>query len=184
MVNLQLVLGGARSGKSRFAEQCAAQRAQKSDKQLIYIATATAEDDEMLARIKHHQQHRDSNWHVVEAPLKLAACLTEYLNDNYCVLVDCLTLWLSNCLCQHGVEFFVAERDKLLTLLSSANGQLIMVSNEVGHGIVPLGQLSRDFVDQAGWLHQKLAAHALQVDFIVAGLGLNLKSQPAQESAR
>lgn len=172
LANLHFILGGARSGKSSLAENIALATQQP----VIYIATAQAKDHEMSSRIKIHQQQRPSNWQVIESPLNLAQVIEEHAQPNICLLVDCLTLWLTNCLCEHGVEYWLAEKAKFLKILENVHGNIILVSNEVGHGIVPLGQLSRDFVDYSGWLHQAIAAQAQQVDFVIAGLPLTMKS--------
>lgn len=166
---LELILGGARSGKSRLAEE----RARLSGKALYYIATATAEDCEMATRIRHHREQRGPEWHTVEAPLHLADTLRRLARDDRCLLVDCLTLWLSNCLHR---DCWAGERDALLSTLRVLPGRILLVSNEVGSGIVPLGELSRRFVDESGWLHQQLAQLAFKVTLVVAGLPLELKT--------
>ena len=168
---LELILGGARSGKSRLAEQ----RAIATNKTLIYIATAEAHDEEMSERIAEHKRRRDEHWQLVEEPVSLAAALRQHSNDNTCILVDCLTLWLSNLL-HRGMEHWQRERDELLSVLKELPGDIILVSNEVGHGIVPLGELSRNFVDHSGWLHQDLAEVSDSVLFVIAGLPQVLKS--------
>jgi len=166
-----LILGGARSGKSRFAEQLAA----NSQQSVVYIATAQGHDDEMQARIHRHQQQRPAHWQLIEEPIALADTLLTHSKTDNCILVDCLTLWLSNCLC-HDENCWAQQKQALLGVLSELPGQVVFVSNEVGHGIVPLGQLSRDFVDESGWLHQAMAAKVARVEFIMAGLPLTLKS--------
>ena len=172
----QLILGGARSGKSRLAEQ----RARASGKRLIYLATATAGDGQMAQRIATHQQRRDEQWQLVEEPLQLAQTLGRYNSSEYCILVDCLTLWLSNCL-HHNC--WPQQREALLQTLPELHCQLILVSNEVGSGIVPLGELSRQFADQSGFLHQALAGLCHRVTLTVAGLPLELKTaQPSPPS--
>ena len=174
---LHLILGGARSGKSRIAQQRAEQwlTANKSIEShgLIYLATATAGDDEMRARIAQHQSDRDSRWQTIEEPIALAKTLDSAPRES-CVLVDCLTLWLSNCLHQGVWE---RERAELLACIDrrSNDSPWILVSNEVGSGIVPLGQLSREFVDAAGWLHQALAERANSVTLAIAGIPLSVK---------
>ena len=170
--NIQFILGGVRSGKSKLAEQ----RASASKLPVIYLATAQALDQEMTARIEHHQQSRPQHWQLIETPLLLPEAIAKFEQENVCLLVDCLTLWLTNCLCQHGVDYFLAEKAKLLAVLERCQCQVVLVSNEVGHGIVPLGELSRDFVDHSGWLHQEIAAIAGQVEFVMAGLPLSLKN--------
>jgi len=166
-----LILGGARSGKSRFAEQLAT----SSQQPVIYIATAQGHDDEMQARIHRHQQQRPAHWQLIEESIALADTLLAHSKADNCILVDCLTLWLSNCLC-HDENCWAQQKQALLGVLSELPGQVIFVSNEVGYGIVPLGQLSRDFVDESGWLHQAIAANISRVEFIMAGLPLTLKS--------
>ena len=171
--NYTLILGGARSGKSRFAEQLA----KASNKTVIYLATGQALDSEMQARIAHHQKQRPANWSLVEEPIALAKALQTHSTKDNCILVDCLTLWLSNCLCHNNSNCWDEQKAALLMALKHLPGQVIFVSNEVGHGIVPLGELSREFVDESGWLHQAIAANAKRVEFIMAGLALTLKEQ-------
>ena len=166
---LELILGGARSGKSRLAES----RALESGRELHYIATATAGDGEMAERIRHHQNRRGPQWHSIEEPLHLAATLERLARTDRCVLVDCLTLWLSNCL-HH--DCWRDEKEALLKAATRLPGHIILVSNEVGSGIVPLGELSRRFADESGWLHQQLAQVARRVTLVVAGLPLELKT--------
>ncbi|MFQ3323808.1 MAG: adenosylcobinamide kinase/adenosylcobinamide-phosphate guanylyltransferase [Pseudomonadales bacterium] len=164
----ELILGGARSGKSKLAEQ----RAAESGLKLVYIATGTAGDNEMRERIAHHQTSRDKKWQLVEEPINLADALLLYSNTENCILVDCLTLWLSNCLHQ---DCWHEQRDKLLAAFSQLNGRVLFVSNEVGMGITPMGELTRRFVDESGFLHQQLASMCDQVMLVVAGLPLQIK---------
>jgi adenosylcobinamide kinase/adenosylcobinamide-phosphate guanylyltransferase len=171
---LELYLGGARSGKSRLAEQriCTA----ASDVQRIYIATATAGDEEMTARIAHHQhQRRDDGWQTVEAPEELTAAIRNSATANTAILVDCLTLWLSNWLMKDDLPRWHTVRGEFYQVLQRAEGHIVLVSNEVGQGIVPLGTLSRQFVDESGRLHQDLAAMADRVVLVTAGLEQVLK---------
>lgn len=171
---LELYLGGARSGKSRLAEQriCSA----AGDAQRIYIATARAGDEEMTARIAHHQhQRRDDGWQTVEAPEELAAAISGSASANTAILVDCLTLWLSNWLMKDDLASWYGVRDEFYRVLQQAEGHIVLVSNEVGQGIVPLGALSRHFVDESGRLHQDLAAMADRVVLVTAGLEQVLK---------
>jgi adenosylcobinamide kinase/adenosylcobinamide-phosphate guanylyltransferase len=164
----ELLLGGARSGKSKLAEQ----RATESGLKLIYIATGTAGDGEMHERIALHQASRNESWQLVEEPIDLAEVLLSHSNVNSCILVDCLTLWLSNCLHHNCWE---QQRDKLLAVFSQLSGRVIFVSNEVGMGITPMGELTRRFVDETGFLHQQLASMCDQVTLVVAGLPLQIK---------
>ena len=166
-----LILGGARSGKSALAERLAVE----SGHEVVYIATAQAHDEEMAARIAHHRAQRPSHWLSVEEPLALAAALEAHARPGRCVLVDCLTLWLSNLLGTPDAARLAQERDALLQLLPSLKGQLLLVSNEVGLGVVPMGELTRRFVDEAGRLHQALAAQCERVVFVAAGLPMPLK---------
>ncbi len=166
---LQLILGGARSGKSRTAEQ----RVADSGLDKIYLATATAGDGEMAARIKKHQADRDGQWRLLEEPLELAQALRQYSRIDNCILVDCLTLWLSNCL-HHNC--WTEQQQALLDVIEELPGAVIFVSNEVGQGIVPMGELTRQFVDEAGFVHQRLAAVCDRVTMVVAGLPQELKN--------
>ncbi|HVH36348.1 MAG TPA: bifunctional adenosylcobinamide kinase/adenosylcobinamide-phosphate guanylyltransferase [Tahibacter sp.] len=165
-----LILGGARSGKSALAERLAA-----AHDAVLYIATAAAGDDEMAARILHHRERRPAHWQLREAPLQLADTLRAEAHAARCLLVDCLTLWLSNLLCREDEALFATQRAALLAAVDDLPGELILVSNEVGQGIVPLGALTRRFVDEAGRLHQDLAARCERVVFTVAGLPQLLK---------
>jgi adenosylcobinamide kinase/adenosylcobinamide-phosphate guanylyltransferase len=169
----QLILGGARSGKSALAERIAA----ASGNDVVYIATAQAFDDEMAVRIAHHRTQRPSHWGSVEEPLALAATLRVHAAPGRCLLVDCLTLWLSNLLGDADASRFTRERDALLAVLPQLPGHVVLVSNEVGQGIVPLGELTRRFVDEAGRLHQALAMRCERVVFVVAGLPMVLKGE-------
>lgn len=175
---ISFILGGARSGKSRFAEAQADALAETHGLDKVYLATAEAHDEEMATRIAKHQADRAlDGWRTVEEPLGLPAALMRECRPERVVLVDCLTLWLSNLLC--------AERDAtaagaaLLSGLANARGPVILVSNEVGLGIVPDNPLARAFRDHAGRLHQSVAAAASCVVFVAAGLPLTLKGDPA-----
>jgi adenosylcobinamide kinase/adenosylcobinamide-phosphate guanylyltransferase len=170
-----LILGGARSGKSAYAERLAVE----SGHEVVYIATAQAHDAEMAARIAHHRASRPQHWHCVEEPLALADVLRAQARPGRCVLVDCLTLWLSNVLGDSDSARFERERDALLDVLPSLTGQVLLVSNEVGLGVVPLGELTRRFVDEAGRLHQALANYCDRVLFVAAGLPFALKGSLA-----
>lgn len=167
----QLILGGSRSGKSSLAEQ----RASESNLAVSYIATATAGDGEMAARIAQHQARRPAHWKIVEEPLQLADTLRKHAASDRCLLVDCLTLWLTNLLCANDEALFQRERAALLETLPALPGHIILVSNEVGMGIVPLGELSRRFSDEAGWLNQEAARICERVTLMVAGLPYPLK---------
>ena len=165
---LRLVLGGARSGKTAVAERLAA----ANGLEVVYIATAEAGDSEMRQRIERHRDNRPQNWQTVEEPLALAASLENNASQQRVLVVDCLTLWLSNCLhqgCWHE------QRQRLLSTLPHLPGEVIMVSNETGLGVTPMGALSRQFVDESGWLHQAVAGLSDHVTLVVAGLTTQLK---------
>ncbi|MGL5999069.1 MAG: bifunctional adenosylcobinamide kinase/adenosylcobinamide-phosphate guanylyltransferase [Pseudomonas proteolytica] len=168
---LQLILGGARSGKSRLAEKLASDSALP----VTYIATSQPLDGEMNARVTLHRQRRPSSWGLVEEPLELARVLREHAAPGQCLLVDCLTLWLTNLLMLDDPQRLGVEREQLLDCLASLPGEIIFVSNETGLGVVPLGELTRRYVDEAGWLHQALAERCQRVVLTVAGLPLTLK---------
>ena len=162
---ITFVLGGARSGKSRYAEALVA----AEPPPWTYVATAEAWDDEMRARIAAHRDGRGAGWHTVEAPLDLPGAL----ETPYPVLVDCLTLWLTNLvLGDHDVE---RASEALLAALDRRTAPTVLVSNEVGLGIVPDNALSRRFRDAAGVLHQRVAARADEVLLVVAGIGVKVK---------
>lgn len=168
---LELILGGARSGKSRLAEQ----RAAGSGLAVTYVATGQTLDGEMAARVAHHRARRPAHWGLVEEPLALARVLREQAAPDGCLLVDCLTLWLTNLLMLDDPARLAVERQALLETLPELPGRIILVSNETGLGVVPLGELTRRYVDEAGWLHQALAAACQRVTFTVAGLPMELK---------
>lgn len=172
-----LILGGARSGKSSFAERTIIQISKQTQATLVYVATAQAGDDEMAQRIQQHQETRNTDWHLIEEPLDLASVLNK-ASANQCLLIDCLTLWLSNCLHvdEHSQKYSWSQRkSEFLDALQNCPAAIILVSNEVGQGIVPMGELSRRFVDESGWLHQELARLCEKVSFITAGLESKLK---------
>jgi adenosylcobinamide kinase/adenosylcobinamide-phosphate guanylyltransferase len=178
-----LILGGARSGKSRHAERLA----EASGKEVIYLATALPGDGEMAERIAIHRQQRNPQWRTVEETHALGHAIAQWSRDDRVVLIDCVTLWLSNLLFDQGAVHpdvgpitpparFVQERENLLRALVQASGDIILVSNEVGSGIVPAGAVSRWFVDEAGRLNQDLARVCDRALLVVAGLPLVLKA--------
>lgn len=200
---IHLVLGGARSGKSRYGEALVRQYTALGF-DACYVATAQALDAEMASRIRLHQDGRakdDIDWQLIEEPLALTAQLTGLAKPGRVILVDCLTLWLTNQLLaaspedepastesDFAVDFATSaskrdalahwrqEKNAFVDGLNTLEGVVILISNEVGSGIVPLGELSRQFVDEAGWLNQAVAAVADNVTLVVAGLPLVLKS--------
>jgi adenosylcobinamide kinase/adenosylcobinamide-phosphate guanylyltransferase len=176
-----LILGGARSGKSRHAEQIAL----ASGLAVTVIATAQALDAEMAARIARHRHDRPASWHTVETPTALADALRAHTAPSRCVIVDCLTLWLGNLIATNQplpeppapphLPDYARERDALLDTLPDLPGLIVLVSNEVGLGLVPETPLGRYFRDEAGWLNQAVAARCDQVTLVAAGLPLRLK---------
>ncbi|WP_089605003.1 bifunctional adenosylcobinamide kinase/adenosylcobinamide-phosphate guanylyltransferase [Acinetobacter piscicola] len=170
---MQLILGGARSGKSRLAEQTAIQSA----KPVIYIATAQAYDDEMRQRITHHQSQRPSEWKVIEEPLFLADCLQKNDAVGQVILIDCLTLWMSNLLMHSDPDLQTNQCLNLLALLPQLQSEIILVSNETGLGVIPMGEITRKFVDESGRLHQQLGQIVDKVVFCVAGFPMILKGE-------
>ena len=183
---IELILGGARSGKSVLAEKTALE----SKLKVTYFATAQAGDGEMTERIAHHQSRRPAHWGLIESPLHLAEALRQNAAPGRCLLVDCLTLWLSNLIFQGQAgrqlergetvdcPMFQQEMQRLLETLPKLPGHIILVSNEVGLGIVPMGALTRFYTDENGRLNQAIAKIADQVTFVAAGLPLVLKSTP------
>jgi adenosylcobinamide kinase/adenosylcobinamide-phosphate guanylyltransferase len=172
-----LVLGGARSGKSRFAERLA----RDSGLIRIYLATATAGDAEMQARIAHHRAQRGDGWRTVEEPLALVEALSREAGEDRIVLVDCLTLWLSNLM--HAARNVETEAKALAEWLRATPHPVLLVSNEVGLGLVPETPLGRDFRDAQGRLNQVVAAAVPNVAFIAAGLPLWLKRNSNERAA-
>jgi adenosylcobinamide kinase/adenosylcobinamide-phosphate guanylyltransferase len=181
----ELIFGGARSGKSALAEH----RAASSGLRVIYVATAQALDGEMRRRIAHHQVMRPASWGLVESPLDLAAALWRNAAPDVCLLVDCLTLWLSNLLFAGAAArqaeagqpidcpLFRDETQALIDALPQLPGRIVLVSNEVGCGIVPMAPVSRLFADEQGRLNQRVAAVCERVTLVAGGLPLVLKPQ-------
>jgi len=195
---IHLIIGGARSGKSAFAEKTVLNQTAVP----VYIATATALDNEMRSRIAHHQRLRSSNWHLLECPLALDKLLlseAQYINQDAPrhYLIDCLTLWLNNIIFQYdqqllasnyeptreqyekisaGIENTITDFIEQLSTFKNTNINITLVSNEVGLGIIPMGIISRLFLDHCGRLNQQVAQLADRVTLITAGLPLDLKS--------
>ncbi|NQZ30217.1 MAG: bifunctional adenosylcobinamide kinase/adenosylcobinamide-phosphate guanylyltransferase [Oceanospirillaceae bacterium] len=167
---IELFLGGARSGKSNLAEQCASD----SGLEVVYIATGTAGDAQMKTRIEQHQQSRPSQWLLVEEPINLAQVIIDNMSTQRCLLVDCLTLWLSNCMFSVD-DCYQTQRQQLLDVLEKVPGKIIFVANETSMGVIPMGEITREFCDRAGLLHQALAQKSNKVTLSVAGLPLVLK---------
>jgi adenosylcobinamide kinase / adenosylcobinamide-phosphate guanylyltransferase len=174
-----LLLGAARSGKSALAVRWAQERASDAGLPVCLIATARASDAEMRARIDSHRRNRPAGWQVLEEPLHLGRAL--HRSGSSLVLVDCLTLWLANCLWPTAegaadLQGWQHERAEFLAALAACHGPAIFVTNEVGSGIVPDNAVSRLFRDQQGWLNQQVAAICEEVFLVSAGLTLALKS--------
>ncbi len=163
------VLGGARSGKSGFAERLIAD----SGSECHYVATGRAWDDEMQARIAQHRALRGDRWTTHEEPLDLVGRLAAIDDATRAILVDCLTLWVTNLMMEK--RDMAAEFAALAGFLPQARARLVLVSNEVGLGIVPDNEMAREFRDHAGRLHQMIAASAAEVYFVAAGLPLKMK---------
>ncbi len=184
-MSIHLILGGARSGKSAYAEKLALE----SGLPVTYIATAQIYDDEFKARVQHHKDRRPNEWQLIEVAHFLSTALQANIHKvsrasriapaKQCVIIDCLTLWLAQCICPEctppeGVDW-KREREKFLQILPTLDAEIILVSNEVGMGIVPLGEINRQFQDEQGRLNQAIAAIADKVTFVAAGLPLTLK---------
>jgi len=167
---LTLVLGGARSGKSRHAERLVL----ASGLAPVYVATGEALDEEMAARIAEHRRRRGARWRTLEEPLDLVGAVQRECGSDRAVLVDCLTLWLTNLMVEERPVR--AEMEGLVAALPRLSGTLVLVSNEVGLGVVPTDAMARAFIDHAGWLHQRIAEQADVVVLMAAGLPLHLKS--------
>ena len=165
-----LVLGGARSGKSAYAEGLLAHG------RALYLATGQAFDDEMADRIRLHRDRRGPHWQTLEEPLDLAGALDRVLDPERPVLVDCLTLWISNLM--HAERDVEAETGRLCEVLAAPRGPVVLVSNEVGLGLVPDNRLARAFRDHQGRVNQRVAQTCSRVVFVAAGLPLFLKGTP------
>lgn len=170
-----LIFGGTRSGKSEFAEQLC----EKSPLDLLYVATSSTnfKDEEMSDRIRQHQQRRGPRWKLIEEPLYLAACLRQYARANQVIMVDCMTLWLSNLIFQK--QSVTDHTNQLIQAIRECPGKLVFISNEVGQGIVPGDALSRQFRDGQGRLNQALARQCDRVIEVRVGLPIVLKPNPA-----
>ena len=185
---VELILGGARSGKSRLAEQRALDW-QASGRRVVYVATAQAGDAEMAARIAQHRAGRPAEWRTVEVTLTLAETLRQEAAADSGVVVDCLTLWLSNLFFagraaaqadageRIACELLEREVDALAATLPRLAGEVVLVSNEIGCGVVPMNAVARSFADRQGWLNQQIAGLAARVTLVAAGLPLALKQQ-------
>jgi adenosylcobinamide kinase / adenosylcobinamide-phosphate guanylyltransferase len=170
-----LITGGARSGKSRYAEQ----RVREMGGRSVYVATAEPNDEEMTQRIAEHRKRRGNHWRTIEEPLELAEALLTQRGKTDCALVDCLTLWISNLLIRHGDKVASERVEGLIKQLPELNFHLVFVTNEVGWGIVPDNPLARQFRDLAGWTNQQMAQMANEVILMVAGVPMIAKKGAA-----
>lgn len=167
-MNKNLVIGGVRSGKSRYAEQIAQEYATRENLPVIYMATAEAFDDEMSARIDRHKKGRSTKWQTIESGPKLVDALNT-VDTRAIILIDCLTVWLNNCLYYRNVDW-QCEKQRFLAWLAQSKHIVVMVSNEVGFSITPENALARQFADEQGWLNQDVARIADCVTFTIAGI--------------
>lgn len=175
----RLVLGGVKSGKSRFAEQLAGQWAElpgHRPEEVTYLATARTGDAEFDLRITRHRLQRPAGWKTIEEPLHIGAEIEKVSDLDRCVLVECLTLWMSNLL--ENEALLEARIDAFCATLATSEAEIILVSNETGLGIMPVNPLARRFGDEIGVLHQRLASLCDEVVLMVAGLPCYLKKKP------
>ncbi len=174
-----LVLGGVRSGKSRYAQELA-----KRGQRVAFLATAEARDDDMRQRIDRHREDRPATWTTVEEPVALEDALQQCAGQFDTILIDCLTVWTSNLMEHDGSDCqrIFARADRLAQVLRAASGTVIVVSNEVGSGIVPDNEMARLYRDLLGGINQRIAAAADEVVLLVAGCPLTIK-QPAEAHA-
>lgn len=167
-----LVLGGVRSGKSAFAQE----QVEASGKPVCYVATSQVWDDDMVDRVRLHKDNRPSEWQLIEEPLALARILHSLNSPDQAVIVECFTLWMTNLLCLEDEARLQEEKQALLKAVAAFEGDLVLVSSEVGLGIMPMNALARRFGDEAGAMNQALAKLTDRVTFVAAGLPLKLKS--------
>ncbi len=169
-----LIIGGCRSGKSNYALKLAADLRRQPR---TFVATCTPQDEEMRQRVQRHQQERGRDWNTLEVPVKLAEALTQQGEKEGLMLVDCLTLWISNMLMEDADDQTVQQRCKAVcNILKAPPCPIILVSNEVGTGIVPENPLARRYRDLAGWTNQQIAAACQSVIWMVAGIPVTIKS--------
>ena len=172
-----LVLGGVKSGKSLYAErrvQAWVEASGGAPREVIYLATGESRDDEFARRIERHRARRPESWRTIEEPIEIASVIRQYADSSQCVLVECLTLWLSNLLVDETTGH-AQQVEQFLQALAASHAEIVLVSNETGLGIMPANRLAREFGDASGILHQRLAEVCHRVVMIVAGLPLELK---------
>ena len=170
-----LVTGGARSGKSKYAEQRAAELGLRR----LYIATAEGKDEEMAQRIAEHQKRRGNDWTTIEEPVELSSALLAQRGRTDCALVDCLTIWSSNLLLRRDQNYAEEKVKELVETLPRLDFHIVLVTNEIGWGIVPDNSLARKFRDLAGWANQRIAAAADEVVLTVTGIPMIVKKETA-----
>ncbi len=166
-----LVIGGCRSGKSRHGESLITARRPP----YFYVATAQVYDNEMRERVRRHQARRSSDWETIECPYELSRCLGDLASSERPVLVDCLTLWITNLLLKEDVAYTERAVEQLCRILGQVRYPLVLVSNEVGAGIVPDNTLARTFRDLMGWSNQQIAAACASVTWMIAGIPVAIK---------
>ena len=167
---IELVVGGARSGKSQYALDLA----KSTGNNLYFVATGRALDDAMSDRILRHRAERGPEWSLVEEPQCLSSLVTDF-SESDTVVVDCLTLWVTNWLCGENPRGWQDEKTTFIAALENSPAHWILVSNETGMGVVPMGELSREFVDESGWLHQEIAKVSDSVTSVMFGIPQILK---------
>ena len=167
---IELIVGGARSGKSGHALKLA----KASGRTLHFLATGTALDSGMADRIHRHQIERGPEWSLIEEPENLSSLVSGF-SETDTIVVDCLTLWVTNWLCGKNPEGWTEEKTAFTVAIQNSPAHWILVSNETGMGVVPIGELSRDFVDETGWLHQEIAKIANSVTLMMFGIPQILK---------
>ncbi|MGJ8680734.1 bifunctional adenosylcobinamide kinase/adenosylcobinamide-phosphate guanylyltransferase [Paraglaciecola sp.] len=178
---IHLILGGARSGKSKYALELVKKTEASNASPVTVVATATSIDDEMADRIRRHKSERPKHWQLAEVPLNLTHFIQKIHADTSSVLlIDCLTLWLNNQLFTKPEQDFKQLFKHFIHELVISPHHIIIVSNEVGLGVIPMGEISRQFVDQAGWLNQAVADAADEVTFVAAGLPMTLKAKSSK----
>jgi len=168
---IELIVGGARSGKSKHALDLARSTGNK----LHFVATGRALDDAMSDRIRRHQAERGDDWFLVEEPENLSSLVFGF-SESDTVVIDCLTLWVTNWLCGENSRGWQAEKTAFISAIKNSPAHWILVSNETGMGVIPMGELSRTFVDESGWLHQEVAKVADCVTLVMFGIPQILKS--------
>lgn len=169
---IELIAGGARSGKSSYALRTA--EALDGDKIFVATATVTSEDPSMARRIERHKAERSIHWKLIEEPFRLPR-VVQRAREGDVLVIDCLTLWLSNWLCSDQANRWPEQKQHFLDALARTTATIFLVTNEVGMGVVPMGSLSRDFIDQSGWLHQDIAQLADKVTLVRFGIPTSIK---------